>query len=91
MQIHVEFYGIPRQRAGVSDTMVTVPKTPATLRDVIGLLAKRFPDLATDCFKGDLLRRGYVANVGGNQFIKSPDCPLTGTESLLILSADAGG
>ncbi len=89
--IHVEFYGIPRQRAGVPTATVTLAQLPITLRDVIEDLAKTFPELAADCFQDNSLRKGYVANIGGREFVTSPDTPLTDTESLLILSADAGG
>ena len=45
MSIHVEFYGIPRSRAGTADAAAE----GATLGEVLSHLARQFPDLAADC------------------------------------------
>ena len=90
-RVKVEFYGIPRLRAGVPEIVVSVPRVPAMLSDVIDALTSEFPDLATECFRGTSLRDGFVANLGGCRFVAEPDTQLTGSEPLLILSADAGG
>ena len=89
--VRVEFFGIPRQRAGVADTVVTLPRSPVTLEDVLRELAVKFPDLATACLEGASLKKEFMASLGGRQFVASPETEVTGEESLLILSADSGG
>ncbi len=91
MLVRVEFYGIPRQRAGVSHTDLQIPLALVTLRDVLLELARRFPKLADDCFEDERLKTEYIANRNGDQFMSANDGPLCDGDSLLILSADAGG
>lgn len=90
-EVRVEFFGIPRQRAGVAETVVIVERCPATLADVIAALRPGFPELAAECFDGVALRAGFVASLAGRRFVDAPDTPVTGSDPLLILSADAGG
>lgn len=87
MSIRVEFYGIPRQRAGVAAT--TANSGP--LADVIEDLALRFPKLAETCFSENGLAAGYVANLRGDRFLTNPQTNIAAGETLIILSADAGG
>jgi len=87
MSIEVEFFGIPRSRAGVAKTSAT----GARLSEVLDDLAGRYPRLAEACFEGHRLRAGYVANLNGERFVTDPATPLEAGDSLLILSADAGG
>jgi molybdopterin converting factor small subunit len=91
MSIQVEFYGISRQRAGTASAVVELDSEPARLGDVISTLAARFPGLAAICLESGRLRAGFLANVGGERFVSDPETLLRGDESLLILSADAGG
>lgn len=85
--IQIEFFGIPRQRAGTAVTMAQ----GATLREVLTDLAIRFPRLAEACLQEDRLKPGYIANLNGDRFIADPETPLSAGDALLILSADAGG
>jgi molybdopterin converting factor small subunit len=87
MTITVEFFGIPRQRAGVAATTVQA----AQLGEVLTRLERRFPQLAETCLTEGRLRPGYVANLNGERFVTDPTTPLKPGDSLLILSADAGG
>jgi molybdopterin converting factor small subunit len=87
MTVTVEFYGIPRERAGVAE--VTVPA--ARLRDVLAQLAAGFPRLSEACLERGRLRQGYVANVNGQRFVSDPELLLQPGDRLLILAADAGG
>ena len=91
MAIRVEFYGIPRQRAGTSEASVDVLGGGAALRDVLREIGRRFPELAAECFDGDRLREGFALNVGGQQFVRDFDTRLRDEDSILLLSADAGG
>ena len=91
MSIRVEFYGIPRQRAGVAATTIDVAAARTPLNDVFRQLGERFPALARDCFDQHGLRGGYAANVNGERFVSDASTPLPDGSCLLILSADAGG
>jgi molybdopterin converting factor small subunit len=91
MSIRVEFYGIPRHRAGVAEAIVEVSAATAALKDVFRQLGARFPELARDCFDQDGLRDGYAANINGECFVSDVATPLPDGSCLLILSADAGG
>jgi hypothetical protein len=64
---------------------------PVTLGTVVACLAAEFPQLAGECFGGNRLRAGYIANVDGRRFLSDPDCLIDDNTSLLIMSADAGG
>ncbi len=90
MSIRVEFFGVPRQRAGTSYTIVPAAG-PVTLGSVIRQLSAEFPRLATDCFHGDRIQSGYLANLDGQRFIRDPSSLIDDNASLLIMSADAGG
>lgn len=87
MAVTVEFFGIPRQRAGVASTMVEA----GVLEDVLKSLAEQFPRLAEACFDGGRLRSGYLANLNGARFVSDPQTGLQPGDQILILSADAGG
>ncbi len=87
MQVKVELFGIPRARAGVSQTV----SNGSTLGDVLLDLAKRFPALGDACIQGSSLKLGYTANLCGEQFITDPTIHLNEGDSILLLSLDAGG
>ncbi|MFO0977375.1 MAG: MoaD/ThiS family protein [Planctomycetaceae bacterium] len=87
MPIKVEFYGIPRARAGVAETMAEGHTTGEVLAD----LASRFPKLAESCIDGQKLRQGYALNLRGDQFLTDQVISLTDGDVLLFLSLDAGG
>ena len=84
--MQVEFLGVPRQRAGISELDVEA----ATLGQLLQALAVRLPSLG-ELIREDRLRPGFVANVNGDRFVSDPDTPLRDDDSVLILSADAGG
>lgn len=87
MQITVEFYGIPRARAGVAQTTAE----GNSLGEVLSSLARQFPALAEHCIDGQKLRPGYTANLGGDRFVTNPQTPLADGDTLLLLNLDAGG
>jgi molybdopterin converting factor small subunit len=85
--VRIEFYGIPRQRAGVE----AIDVEAATLGEAITQAARALPQLAGSCVDGDRLRAGYLANVNTTTFTADPRTPLAPGDVVLILSADAGG
>ena len=87
MLIRVELFGIPRERAGTAITEAQGTRLDEVLSD----LARRFPRLAEACFLDGRLQPGYLANLNGQRFVSDPSTALVAGDSLLILSADAGG
>lgn len=87
MQVAVELFGIARARAGVARTTAE----GLCLGDVLAELAERFPLLAESCIDGRRLRPHCTANLGGQRFVSAPETPLCDGDTLLLLSADAGG
>jgi len=84
--MHVEFLGIPRERAGISELQVQAE----TLGQLLGTLVVRYPALRV-LITADGLHPSIVANLNGDEFISDLATPLTEDDRLLILSADAGG
>lgn len=91
MCVRVEFYGIPRQRAGTATVDLPALVGDVCLGDVVRELATRYPELAQTCFDGDRLRPGYVANLGGERFVQDPRVSIPSGVPLLVMSAEAGG
>jgi len=84
--MHVEFLGVPRERAGVAELEVQAD----TLGQLLATLAARIPSLR-ELIVMDRLHPAFVANLNGDQFVSDPSTPLADHDSVLILSADAGG
>jgi molybdopterin converting factor small subunit len=82
----VEFLGIPRQRAGVSELEIEA----GTLGQLLSNLKRRFPSFAEFVVE-DRLGPSLAANLNGDRFVSDPDTPLRAEDCVLILSADAGG
>jgi len=84
--MYVEFLGIPRERAGISEMELDAE----TLGQVLGELSARCPGLR-ELITPDGLHPSLAANLNGAAFVKSLDTRLDEDDRLLILSADAGG
>ncbi len=90
MKVRVEFFGVVRQRAGVPEVELELP-SDATLGVLLEQLTPKFPQLASECFQGAALQEGFIANVGGNRFVRDPEVTLQADTTVLLLAADAGG
>lgn len=84
--IHLEFFGIPRRRAGCEAISVT----GRTLRDVLRAAVAAAPGLAELCEDG-CLKPGYAANRNGREFLADGDTLLEPGDHVLLFSADLGG
>jgi molybdopterin converting factor small subunit len=84
--MHVEFFGVPRQRAGISELEVRAD----TLGELLGTLAARIPSLG-EFINADRLHPSFAANLNGDRFVDDPGTRLGADDCVLILSADAGG
>jgi molybdopterin converting factor small subunit len=84
--MHVEFLGIPRERAGLSELEIEAE----TLGEVLDLLAARFPQMR-DLVAEGRLHSSLIASLNADLFVSDPATRLANHDRLLILSADAGG
>lgn len=84
--MYVEFLGIPRERAGVSELEIDA----ATLGQLIGVLEARFPAFG-ELIAAGRLHPSVAANLNGDAFVRDPETRLATNDRVLILSADAGG
>jgi molybdopterin converting factor small subunit len=91
MAIRVEFYGIARERAGESELTLELKGTQLHLGEVLQQVALRMPKLGRELIAGGGLHPSLTANVDGNRFVRDPQTLIRDGQSVLILSADAGG
>ena len=84
--MHVEFFGVSRDRAGAADVEVQAD----TLGRLLGTLAARLPGLA-ELIETDRLHPSLAASLNGDRFISDPETPLGEDDRVLIISSDAGG
>lgn len=87
MTIRLEFFGIPRQRAGVKWLSVAAD----TLGEALQAACRELPRLAEcQAANGDVAAT-CLANINGKQFTRDGRTPLRDGDEVLILSADVGG
>jgi molybdopterin converting factor small subunit len=84
--MYVEFLGVPRERAGVSEMEVQA----ATLGELLRTLAAGLPRFSALVADGRL-HGSMAANLNGDRFVSDPTTRLSQDDHVLILSADAGG
>jgi molybdopterin converting factor small subunit len=84
--MHVEFLGIPRERAGISELEIEAD----TLGQLLGALVAQCPALS-DLIANERLHPSIAANLNGDAFVSDPATRLAGDDRLLILSSDVGG
>jgi molybdopterin converting factor small subunit len=84
--MQVEFLGVPRERAGVSQLDVHAD----TLGELLGELVSRIPSLG-ELVSDGRLHPSVIANLNGGEFVRDPKTPLRNGDHVLILSADVGG
>jgi hypothetical protein len=86
-QVTIEFYGIPRQRAGRAELGVTA----ATVADALAAVAAACPGLRALRTTDGRLAPHYLLSLDGERFLTEPGESLPPGSRLLLLSADAGG
>ena len=84
--MYVEFFGIPRERAGTSELEVDAD----SLGQLLGTLATRYPALA-DLISDGRLHPSIAASLNGDAFICDPRTAFAPDDHILLLSADVGG
>jgi molybdopterin converting factor small subunit len=87
--ISIEFYGVPRLRAGTPMLRLEASTVGQALRE-LGRIRPALEDW--------VLRRGtgtihdaFKLSLNGERFVSDPDTPLREGDTLLLLSADVGG
>ena len=85
-RITVEFFGVPRLRAGCTEVSLIAE----TVGDALKEIAAKYPGL------GDIMRNGrlapsYLLSINGRRFDAALRTKLAPSDRLLLLSADAGG
>jgi molybdopterin converting factor small subunit len=92
MSVRVEFYGLARQRAGTPNVDIAIPGQDSTLTEVLALVGVALPQWRTSELWSEAgLHPVLTANLDGQRFVADPLTPIRDGQSLLILSADAGG
>ncbi len=87
MTIRIEFYGIPKQRSGVD----AIDVEAATLGEAFQQLSAQLPRFAEACLAEGRLQPSFLANINGENFTTDLQTHLESGDTVLILSADAGG
>jgi molybdopterin converting factor small subunit len=86
-KVVVEFYGIPRRRAGLAELAVRA----ATVTEALAAVERACPGLSGLVHAGGGLAPHYLLSLAGQQFVSDLRHPLRTGDRLLLLSADAGG
>ncbi|MSR32723.1 MAG: hypothetical protein EXR99_14585 [Gemmataceae bacterium] len=81
--VKVEFFGIPRKRVGLAACLTQ----PGSLREILQELQTRFPSL--DC--ANKAHPEFLISLDGACFISLDSTPVLAGQTLVLLSADAGG
>jgi hypothetical protein len=87
VEVTVEFYGIPRQRAGRAEMTVQA----RTLGDLLSAVERACPGLAGLLQPGGRLASQYLLSIDGREFAAESGRRMNPGERLLLLSSDAGG
>jgi molybdopterin converting factor small subunit len=85
--VTVEFYGVPRQRAGRAELTVAAH----TVAELLAAVERECPGLAGLRRADGRLAAHYLLSIDGRQFVSDADHDLRPGNRVLLLSADAGG
>lgn len=91
MAITVEFFGIPRVRAGLERVEIPVVRQSVRLSEILAKVAEQLPNFAESCMQGDRLSEHCIASIDGTQFVRDEDVEVEDHRTIILLSADAGG
>jgi molybdopterin converting factor small subunit len=86
-RVTVEFFGVPRLRAGRGELEVQA----ATLADLLAAVERDCPALRGLTRPDGGPAPHYLLSLDGRQFVSDPAQPLHAGDRVLLLSADAGG
>ncbi len=86
-EVTVEFFGIPRQRAGRAEVAVEA----RTVAELLAAVERACPALKGLVGPGGRLAPQYLLSVEGERFVTDTNQSLPPGARVLLLSADAGG
>jgi molybdopterin converting factor small subunit len=86
-RVTVEFFGVPRQRAGRPELVVDA----ATLRDLLAEVERACPGLTGLVGADGRLSPHHRLSIEGRRFVTSLAEPIESGARILLLSADVGG
>ena len=88
----VELFGVPRLITHTTEVSLSLP-AGSTLSHVYERLAEKLPALVGRVITADrsALVEGYACNVNGREFVRSATAAVNSGDTIVILSADAGG
>lgn len=92
VQCTVELYGVA-QLVGKTSAVTLTIAPPSTIAHVIETLGTMVPALVGTVIEPDRrgLLEGYACNVNGLSFVRDRTTPVRSGDTIIILSADAGG
>jgi hypothetical protein len=85
--IDVEFYGVPRLRAGISRLRLEASSLGQALLE----LGRVLPALENTVLHHGMIQEAYKLSLNGERFVSDPETALRPGDVLLLLSADVGG
>src|SRR4051794_41915028 len=85
--VTVEFFGVPRLRAGRGEVEVRA----ATVADLLAAVERACPGLKGLARPDGRPAPHYLLSLDGQRFLTDPGQPLHPGDRVLLLSADAGG
>jgi molybdopterin converting factor small subunit len=85
--VTIEFFGMPRARAGRKDLVVSA----GTAAEALSAMVRECPSLASVFRSDGGLARHYLLSLDGQSFVTDLAQSLHSGDRLLLLSADAGG
>jgi hypothetical protein len=93
MIIRIELFGVARHLAGVSmlELKMADCDESVSLGRVLRALALQQPGLSGECIVDGALGPSFVANLGGERFVRDPKTMIQQGQDLIVFSADAGG
>jgi molybdopterin converting factor small subunit len=87
MNIVVEFFGVPRARAGRNELELPT----GTVAEILTRIEAACPGLKGLRMADGCLAPHYLLSLDGRTFLTDPSQSLTPGDRVLLLSADAGG
>ena len=87
VQVTVEFFGIPRLRAGRTEMTVA----GRTILDTLVAVEKACPQLSGLISPDGRLSPHFLVSLEGRRFIRNLQEPLQTGDRIILLSADSGG
>ncbi len=92
--VQVELFGLPRLIAGKKEMTLRLEQD-ATFRDVVRVLARRYPDMIGDVIQadGETLQAPNILNLDGRRMIQARqmDESLSDGDRIILMSMSAGG